>query len=230
MLISGLLLSTGLTAQNPAVIPVHRLGEQWWSERHERCVAQTKQGNIDVVFLGDSITQGWESEGKAAWDRDFAPLKAANFGFSGDRTEHVLWRLDNGEMSGLDAKVVVLMIGTNNIGHGSSTPSQTADGVRLVVSELQERLPQAKILLLAIFPRDEAADGALRIKANEATNGFKNLHDGKRVFFKDIGPYFVHSSGRLRTNLMPDRLHLSSDGYEIWARAIRDDVRDLLGK
>lgn len=188
----------------------------------------TQKGGIDVVFLGDSITQGWEGSGKATWDKEFAPLKAGNFGFSGDRTEHVLWRLEHGEMTGLKAKVVVLMIGTNNIGHGSSDPPQTATGVRAVVSKLRTAMPKAKVLLLGIFPRGESATDPMRVKVAEATAAFRTLHDGKWVHFLDIGDAFVRPDGTLRTKLMPDLLHLNDGGYEIWAKAIRPTLDRLL--
>lgn len=214
--------------QNVATTPAHRLNEDWWKARHEQCVQLTKAGGIDVVFLGDSITQGWEGGGKAHWDAEFAPLKAANFGFSGDRTEHVLWRLDNDEIVGLRPKLVVMMIGTNNIGHGSSNAEQTATGVKAIVDKLLAKLPQAKILLLGIFPRGEAPNDSMRVAVADATKRFSSLNDGKRVFFSDIGYAFLRSDGTLRTTLMPDRLHLDPDGYGIWAQAIRDDVHRLI--
>ncbi|MDI9635042.1 GDSL-type esterase/lipase family protein [Kamptonema cortianum] len=208
--------------------PADRLSHEWWAQRHAACVELTQKGGIDVIFLGDSITQGWESVGKATWDAEFAPLKAANFGFSGDRTEHVIWRLRNGEMAGLDAKVVVLMIGTNNIGNGGGDPAQTAKGVRAVVSELKMALPETKILLLAIFPRGENPDEQVRVKVAQATDMFKDVADGKQVHFLDIGKHFVRSTGTLRTHLMPDRLHLSPDGYQIWAKAMKPTLLELL--
>lgn len=225
----ALLCAAVLQPDHVATRPADRLGEGWWKERHERCVAQTKAGGIDLVFLGDSITQGWEGAGKPTWDRLFAPRRAANFGFSGDRTEHVLWRLANGEIVGLDPRLVVIMIGTNNIGHGSSTPGQTADGVRAIVTKLLTELPKTKILLLGIFPRSERPDDPLRVKAAEATAAFKDLADGKRVFFQDIGHAFVYRDGSLRKFLMPDLLHLSPDGYELWGKAIAPTVDRLIG-
>lgn len=210
--------------------PAERLNEPWWKQRHEACVEITKKGGFDVAFLGDSITQGWEGGGKAAWDANFAPLKAANFGFSGDRTEHVLWRLQQGEIVGANPKVIVIMIGTNNIGHGSSNAEQTTIGVKAIVSTLNEKLPNAKILLLGIFPRGKSADDKGRIAVAQATEGFKSAADGKRVFFKDIGKFFVRSNGDIRDTLMPDHLHLTSDAYGIWAKAIVDDVKALLAK
>lgn len=217
------------TPDHVATRPAHRLGEDWWKQRHERGVAQTKAGGFDVAFLGDSITQGWEDGGRTTWNALFAPLKAANFGFSGDRTEHVLWRLENGEILGADPKVIVIMIGTNNVGHGSSNAAQTADGVRAIVAKLRTGLPKAKILLLGVFPRGATANDPMRVAVNQATAAFASLHDGKQVFFSDIGKAFVRIDGNLRSTLMPDLLHLNPDGYAVWGKAIVDDVERLLG-
>jgi beta-glucosidase len=211
-----------------ATTPVPQTGQPWWNERHAAKVEETKRGGINVVFLGDSITQGWENGGKAVWDRDFAPLRAGNFGFSGDRTEHVLWRLENGEMIGLKPKAFVIMIGTNNVGHGVSNPEQTADGVRAIVQKLRHSFPHSKILLLGIFPRGLTPEDPMRMAVNRATELFKDIEDGKHVFFSDLGKHFVRIDGTLRTTLMPDLLHLTPDGYEVWGKALLPELTELL--
>lgn len=197
-------------------------------QRHALCVQKTKADDFAVAFLGDSITQGWEADGAEAWKRDFAPLKAANFGFSGDRTEHVLWRLDHGEITGSRVQLVVIMIGTNNVGHGSSNAKQTADGVRAIVQKLLKGTG-AKVLLLGTFPRGMTAEDPLRMAVAEMTAGFKSLADGKRVHFADVGKFFVRQDGTLRFTLMPDLLHLNRDGYEVWAKAVLPEIKALLG-
>lgn len=211
-----------------AVTPAERLSEDWWKARHEQCVETTKKGGVDLVFLGDSITQGWEGEGKAVWDREFAPYNAANFGFSGDRTEHVLWRLGHGEIIGLKPKAIVIMIGTNNIGHGSSGPKETADGVRAIVEKLLKDVPSAKILLLGIFPRGQSTEDKMRKDVAEATRLFKPLADDKRVTFLDLGPSFLKPDGTLPQEVFPDFLHLNATGYKLWAEGIKDTLRKLL--
>ena len=226
ILASLLLAATALADPHVATTPVARDGEAWWVERHAKCVETTKAGGIDLAFLGDSITQGWE--GQPAWETHFAPLKAANFAFSGDRTEHVLWRLANGELVGLSPKLIVIMIGTNNLGHNSSNPQQTADGVKAIVSTLREKIPAAKILLLGIFPRDEKPDGALRTQVAEATSLFKSAADGQNVHFLDIGAKFLNEDGTASKEIMPDFLHLSQKGYDIWASAIAPKVAELM--
>jgi len=216
--------------QIAALQPVDRNSEAWWAERHAACVETTKKGGFDVAFLGDSITQGWEGAGKRAWDASFAPLKSANFGFSGDRTEHVLWRLAHGELIAAKPKVVVLMIGTNNLGHGSSNPAQTAQGVRAVCDAIVTGSPGTRVLLLGILPRGEGADDQLRVAVGQATASFRSRADGREVFFADTGYPFVRPDGKLKALLMPDLLHLSEGGYEVWAKAILPQLQSVLRK
>lgn len=234
-LILTVLLSTSLHAEppaNPATTPVPR-PEPAMQARHARFNEISRQGEAQLVFLGDSITQGWEGAGKQAWEQHFAPLKAANFGIGGDRTEHVLWRLENGNFDGLKPKAIVLMIGTNNTGHqkpgGYQCPAeQTAAGVKAILEKLKAKCPGAKILLLAIFPRGVDGNDAFR-KQNEATNLLiKANADDKTVFFMDIGQKFLQPDGTLTQEIMPDRLHLSPKGYDIWTEAIEAKVKELL--
>lgn len=211
-----------------ATQPVPQEDQPWWDERHADKVEEAARGGIDVVFIGDSITQGWEDVGRIAWDRVFAPLRAANFGFSGDRTEHVLWRLDNGELRGPSPKAYVLLIGTNNVGHGVSSPAQTADGVRAIVARLRSAHPRARILLLGILPRGPIPEDPMRMAAVQATRQFKDLAVAKAVRFLDVGEHFLDAEGNLDVGLMPDYLHLSAEGYELLAREVVPELRKLL--
>lgn len=213
---------------NPAIVPKDRNSEAWWKQRHENCVATSKKGGVDLAFFGDSITQGWEGAGRDFWKQTFEPLKAANYGFSGDRTEHMLWRLNNGEIDGITPKVVVLMLGTNNVGHKSSSPAQTAEGMKLILAKFQEKLPQTKILLLAVFPRDEKPDGAMRVAVNEINAAYKTMGDDKRVFFLDISDKLKQPDGTLTKEITPDFLHLSPKGYQIWTDAIKEKIAELM--
>jgi lysophospholipase L1-like esterase len=208
---------------NPAVVAVPR---QPWIDKHNGFNAVAKNGGIDVVFLGDSITEGWHHAGKEIWTRRYAPLKAANFGISGDSTEHLLWRLQNGNFDGITPKAVVLMIGTNNIGRDSA--QQIAQGITAIVKAIQERTPSTKILLLAVFPRNEKADDPARLKIGELNEIIAKLDDGKTVFFMDIGPNFLQPDGTLTREIMPDLLHLSPASYQIWANAIQAKLAELL--
>ncbi len=196
--------------------------------RHERFNAISKEGKAKLVFLGDSITEGWETAGAAAWEKHYGPASgrlAANFGISGDRTEHVLWRLEHGNFDGLSPKLIVVMIGTNNAGHRKDPAEETTAGVSRILDELKKKCPTSKILLLAIFPRGETLDDPFRV-LNEQVNA--RLRDGyrgdPRVRYRDIGKIFVDGKGLPRKDLMPDLLHLSPEAYELWAEAIEKDI------
>jgi N-acetylglucosamine-6-sulfatase len=150
-------------------------------------------------------------------------------GIGGDRTEHVLWRLDNADFSAVKPKLVVLMIGTNNAGHNATiTGEEVADGIKAIVAKLREKLPETKILLLAVFPRSERPDEK-RAKLTTASELASKVADDKMVFFLDIGPKFLNDDGSISKEIMPDSLHLSPKGYEIWGEAIEPKVKELMG-
>lgn len=226
------------TAKNLAIDPKPR--DAGWMKRHESFNAISKKGEAQLVFLGDSITQGWEKNGKDVWVKTWEPLKAANFGIGGDRTEHVIWRLQNGNFDGIKPKLVVLMIGTNNTGHQgrpaaehggvayASSAEQTAEGVKMILDILNTKLPETKVLLLGIFPRGATKEDAMR-KQNVATNNLiSGFADNKRVFYMDIGNTFLKPDGTLPKEIMPDLLHLSAQGYQMWADAIEGKVKELM--
>jgi len=222
--------------KNSAVVPEHRNKQESWAKRHEAFVARARKGDVDVLFLGDSITQGWEGAGKKVWAENFDPLKAANFGIGGDRTEHVLWRITEGkELEGIHPRAVVMMIGTNNM--ASNTAAEIAEGVTAIVKELRRQRPDAKMLLLGIFPRNarqkEDANGppteAIRDKISYTNEKIAKLADGKIVRYLDIGGTFLTENGELSKDIMPDYLHLSEKGYQIWADAIKDALKNMLG-
>jgi lysophospholipase L1-like esterase len=210
---------------NTAIQPVPR--EPAWIKRHEGFIAAAKQNPPEVIFLGDSITDAWRTDGKAIWEERFAPLKAANFGIDGDRTQHVLWRVQHGAFDGLKPKVIVLMIGTNNTPRGRNTTPEVIVGVTTVVNELRAKLPATKILLLGIFPRGQKGE-AVREQLKEINAALAKLDDGHWVKFLDIGPKFLMPDGALSTEVMPDLLHLSQEGYRIWADAIRSPLAGMM--
>lgn len=220
-----------------AIQPVLHPGTE---KRHESFNEIAKKGEAQLVFLGDSITHGWENKGRAIWDQTWAPLKAANFGIGGDRTEHVLWRIDHGNFDGIKPKEIVLMIGTNNTGHQGRpqkeldgavyecTAQQTAEGIKAILARLQQKCPEARVLLLAIFPRGANKEDKFR-QQNEATNAIvKGFADGKKVFFLDINDKFLEPDGSLSRTVMPDLLHPNEKGYQIWSDAIESKVKELL--
>jgi lysophospholipase L1-like esterase len=209
---------------NPAIFPVPR---NEWLVHVLRNLARARQGNIDLLFDGDSITDNWQSTGKEVWARNYGKLNAADFGISGDRTEFVLWRLEKGQLDGLHPKLVVLLIGTNNIGYESDP--QVAEGVAAVVHEYQKRCPEAIILLQAIFPRGEKPNDPSRAKIKNINSIISKLGDGKKVIYVDFGDKFLQPDGTIAHEIMGDYLHPSAKGYEIWANAIRPEIERVFG-
>jgi beta-glucosidase len=204
--------------------------QSWWMPRHEEKLEALKGRQVDLLMIGDSITHSWENGGKAVWEKYYADRNAFNIGFSGDRTENVLWRLQHGAVDGISPKLAVVMIGTNNTGHRQDEPAHTAAGVRAILDELQTRLPKTKILLLAIFPRGADAGNRLR-KINDATNAIiAEFADDQRVFYLDINDEFLDDDGTLPKSIMPDLLHPNPKGYEIWAAAMEPMIKRLMGE
>ncbi len=207
--------------------PAPRKENPVWMERHAALLARAKKG-ADVVFLGDSLTQGWEGpDGAEAWKKHFEPLKAANFGAGGDHTEHVLWRLTEGkELQELKPKVIVLQVGGSNLAANST--DEIVDGVTAVVKELSAQKPAAKVLLMGLLPRGAKADDKFRNKIKEVNKGLAQLDDGKKVRYLDPGAKFLDKEGDLTEDLMPDGLHPSAEGYAAWAEAIKAPLEELL--
>ncbi len=217
-----------------AVTPLPRT--EAWMKRHETFVAIAKKGSVDVLFLGDSITDDWGGEGRRGargakiFASEFAPLKTANFGISGDRTQHVLWRLQNGELDGIQPKVVMLMIGTNNSNGSDNTAEEIADGIAAIIAEVHKRSPKTKVLLLGVFPRGEKPN-AQREKLKRVNELVAKLDDaGKTIKYLDIGDEFMQEDGTIDRTVMPDFLHLSEKGYQIWADAVKGPIKELLDK
>ena len=201
-----------------------------WVARHYGFVERARQGKCDVLFLGDSITDGWNNQ-KELWARYYAPLKAVNFGISGDRTENIIWRITNGELGGIQPKVVMLLIGTNNTSKGDSA-EDIARGVTVIVRTLQARLPKAKILLLGVYPRGanpaDAKTAQFRANISAVNAIISKLDDGAGVRYLYFGDKFLASDGALPKSLMPDALHLSKDGYQIWADSVNPVIAGML--
>ena len=203
----------------------------WWTPRHEKKLAdgQALGKQAQVVFIGDSITEGWEKSGAPVWDQYYKGLNALALGFGGDRTENVLWRLQHGEVDALAPKVAVLMFGTNNTGYRKEDPVTTAAGIQRNIDELRRRLPTTKILLLAIFPRGAGADDEAR-RINDKVNAIiAGYADNRQVYYLDIGKSFLQPDGTLSKEIMPDLLHPNRKGYQIWAEAMAPTLHQLLG-
>jgi lysophospholipase L1-like esterase len=195
--------------------------------RHEGFVAKAKEGNIDLLLHGDSITDWWQQDANLPmFNKYFGNIPTANFAVAGDTTQGVLWGLRNGEGQGFQPKAVMLMIGTNNT--GQSTGPEIAEGVGAVVMELRRNFPSAKILLLAIFPRALPGD-PVRDKIAEVNQIISRLDDKKNVFYMDIGQKFLDDKGVfLPDSFRPDNLHPQAKGYDIWGEAVSAKLAELM--
>ena len=266
-LLTPVLAAQEKAADNPAAQKLNRD-----IPRHKEFLKRIElsKGEGDVIFLGDSITHGWE--GQKAWQEHFGSFKPVNLGIGGDQTGHILWRITDGhELDHLNPKAAVIMIGTNNI--GGHTAPQIAGGIKAIVEELKRQKPHIKVLVLGVFPRGNAADAERSL--DQITQGIKpineelkkekpdlqrlnalvrnlerprgtipaaklnkkvaeinaiitNLDDGKIVFYKDIGKEFLDQNGGLSGEIMPDYLHLSAKGYDVWGKAIKAEIEKLI--
>lgn len=223
----------------PTIMATHRITTPsdrssddggWWGIRQREKRALVQQGGWDLVFIGDSITQGWEGPGGPIWNQYYQPRKALNLGYSGDRIEHALWRLENGELHGPPPKLVVILIGTNNTGFRLDPPASIAAGIERMVSKIGASWPSTKVLILGILPRGVEAADPRRINNAKTNKLLAQSADGRLVFFLDIGDRFVGSDGKISQEVMPDFLHLGSNGYQIWAEAMEPTLRQLLGE
>lgn len=196
-----------------------------WDRMHAEDVVVAQYDQVDVLFVGDSITAGWDWQ---IWEKNFKPLKAANFGIGGDHTANVLWRLQHGALGNLQPKLIVLLIGVNNFGHLHETPEQVATGVTKVVTQLQLAWPNSKILLNGVFPFDQQATSDNRKKVKTLNRIIKQLDNRKTIFYKDYGPLLLQKDGTISPEIMGDFLHPTAKGYQIWADAMLPDIQQLL--
>ncbi len=209
-------------------------------DRYKQQAERMAQGDVDLLWVGDSITHFWENAGKEVWEKYYGNRKAMNFAISGDRTGHVLWRMANSPMDKISPKMTVVMIGTNNIGHKKpnsqemhSTPAETVEGIQAIVNGLKEKYPQTKILLLEVFPRGNKPDDPLRIAVNEINKGLEAIYSNnavENVQLYSINDLLLAPNGELTKEIMPDFLHPSTAGYEIWAKALEPMIADGLGE
>lgn len=234
------------TAVNPCDVEMgsHQLvspatkGHNWWMPRHEAVIQRNAEGNVNIIFIGDSITHHWENNGKEFWAKYYEPRGAVNMGFSGDGTQNVLWRLENGEIDGINPKVAVIMIGTNNSNGDTHTVEQIADGINAIVCKLRTELPQTKVVILGIFPRGSKEQ--MQDKQSDATHNYQwakldsvnelisKTADNKMVYYLNINDKFLDEQGTLTREIMPDLLHLSEKGYQIWAEALEPTLEKLM--
>ncbi len=228
-LVSGCVSGRPTLPPQPADVPAKRQSHdasllKWFDRLHESYVARAQQGNVQLVFLGDSITQGWEQHADI-FNREFGKYNAVHFGIGGDCTQHVLWRIQNGELDGIQPKVVVLMIGTNNSGVAENSAEEVAVGIKKIIEAIHAKAPQAKILLHAIFPRARESEDAKNIAVNQIIQKYA---DGNKVYWLDIRKNLLTPQGELSYEIMPDLLHLSSKGYQIWADSLNAPLAELM--
>ncbi|MBN2202450.1 hypothetical protein JW777_10880 [bacterium] len=201
----------------------------WWQPRHEAVNDRLKQGGADLLLVGDSITHGFENTGRQYWNLYYAPRNAVNMGFGGDWTQHVLWRLDHCDFSAVNPKLAVVLIGTNNSNGDDCSAAEIADGMIAVCGRLRNALPDTKILLLAIFPRD-LRPTPQRMKITEANRLASRVADGHTIVFEDYSGRFVNPDGTLKEELMPDYLHPNAEGYKVWTEAMEPAIARLMGE
>jgi lysophospholipase L1-like esterase len=211
---------------NSAIVPVSREARSLPRQNLVLQRAKDNPGKCDIAFIGDSITQGWEGNGKNVWTNYYGKRKCLNFGVGGDRTQHVLWRFENGQLDGIKPKAAVLMIGTNNSNKDDNTEGEILEGVQAIVAQIRQRLPEAKILVLGIFPRGQTFS-TQRGKILQINQALAKLADGKMIHYLDFGSQLIEADGSISRSLMPDYLHLSPAGYEIWARAIEPKLKEM---
>jgi lysophospholipase L1-like esterase len=229
-------LSTRLAATEPFDQPKARLDPNSRLS-HEQRLATLKQGKIDLYFVGDSITRRWRATDYPQflenWNRNFRGWNAANFGWGGDTVQNILWRMQHGEIDGVEPRVIVLMAGTNNIG---SKPASEGDitgiarGLRVLLDTLREKAPQATIILMGITPRnDHPQPTAIMPSINRINQNISQYADGKSIRFLNINDKLADETGRLIDGMTVDRLHLSLKGYQVWADALTPVLSELLG-
>jgi len=202
-----------------------------WHERHREIITRRNMSNINVLFIGDSLINQWVAGGQKAWAEHYRPLRAANFGVGSDTTQNILWRITEGkELLGLSPKVVVILAGINNFNLSDHDAGQVAAGVIAISDTVRQKLPRAQILVLGIFPMGESPEDPIRQKIRDANNAIQAVAADKQVTFLDIGGSFVEPDGRIDQSIMTDYLHLSPEGYAIWARTMNPTLMQLLDR
>ena len=228
LVVAAMSIPAVLLAQNTAIVPT-----PFQEPRHEAFVAEAGAGGIDCLLMGDSITDWWRRTAPDLYAQLFEPLNCANFGIAGDRTQGVLWRMENGELEGYSPRLMMLMIGTNNLSGRRSTPNTPAEvamGIATIVTKFRTTFPDAKVLLLGVFPRGAEPTSPYREPIEQINELIANLDDGEYVRFMDIGQAFLEADGSISAEVMPDGLHPSARGYQIWADAVMPTFQEMMGR
>ena len=215
------------TALGAVCSPNTRFDSGWesWMGRHESICKEARDGEPEVIFIGDSITHFWQDVGKPHWKKNYTKYSPINMGFGGDRIQHLLWRLQNGELEWIEPKLAVLLIGTNN--SADNTPDEIAEGIKRVCAVIREKLPKTKIMLQAILPRDEV-DSPRRAVNNAVNEKIATLDDGEWIYFRDMRDIWTDDVGVIKKELMDDLLHPTRDGYAVWAEQLVPAIEELV--
>ncbi len=213
------------TNPTPRTIEYSWMPVSTWDKMYAEDIAVAEKGGVDLLFVGDSITAGWNCE---IWQKNFAQYNPANFGIGGDHTGNLLWRLKYGHADKLNPKAVVLLIGVNNFGHLHETPKQVFEGIKANVVLLRKMYPNTKILVNSVFPFEESAQSPKRALVKEVNSMVANLNDNKHVFVKDYGAIFLQADGNISKDLMGDFLHPSPKGYQAWVDVMLPDIQKLM--
>lgn len=225
----GMAALAGLCSQaawgNTATTPVSKDSPKWL-QRHEEINRDVGKGDVNLLWIGDSIVENWKDRGRSTWDKYYAHRGAANLGIGGDRTEHLLWRMDHGNIDGVSPKLAIVMMGQNN--GGTNTAEEIAEGVTAIVTKLRTKLPETRILLLGIFFRGEHPNEEQK-RLTQVNETISHLADGKSVFYMNINSIFLLPDGSIPATLMPDFEHPSAEGHKLWAETIEPKVSELLG-
>ena len=203
-------------------------GWKLWMKHHADRKAWVKDRKVDLLMVGDSIVFRWGRTGKKVWDEYYAKRNACNIGSSGDRTQHMLWHLQNGGLEGANPKLVLVMIGTNNRGKPENKGADTAYGILALLKEIHKQLPESKILLMATFPRGKSPTDIGRLRNIQINEIIRTYADDKIVHWLDIGDVFLDEKGGLIKELMPDGLHPSEEGFKVWAEAMEPHIKKLM--
>ncbi len=230
------LFSTTILAQAPADQPTERTDANS-KVAHEQMVANLKKGRIDVYFCGDSITRRWRATDYPQflenWNKNFFGWNAANYGWGADAIQNILWRMQNGELDGVNPKVIVLLAGTNNVGTFPASDDKVANitkGIKALVDTMRVKAPKATIILMGILPRNDGPKPtALVASINKINENIEKMTDGKTIRYLNINDKLVDKEGKVLEGVTVDRLHLSLKGYQIWADALRPMLTELLG-
>lgn len=244
--LAALILPTSVAATSPrtvpAATPISRMDLRWWRARFEAKQQELRSRRVDLIFLGDSITQDFETGGPpewrnsaAVWQRFYGDRHAVNLGFKGDATSHLLWRVQNGEADGIAPKAAVILIGANNLGRLRWSAPDTVAGIEAIIRQLRQRLPNTRPLLLGVLPSERSAWATeTTLDINRALAARFGQSDD--VAYQDVSHVFM-KDGRLNRDLFYDPrltppeppLHPSAEGHALMAAAIEPKLAALLG-